>query len=102
TGSGPSLRRDMYGNIFFGNDDDDPMSRMMMMQRPDMPRPLVTTEVLRAGPNEAWVAAIDDAFRPKLADVKARLHLKVSEEEKAFPLIEALAAAQPDEAKELV
>jgi hypothetical protein len=100
---GPRLRRDMFGNIFFGDDDDDPRMRMMMMQgQRDMPRPVLIPDVLKAGPDEKWVAAVADSFRPKLADVKARLHLKMNEEDKAFPLIEALAVAQPDEAKELV
>lgn len=96
------LRRDMYGNIFFGGDDDDPMARMMMMQRPDMPRPVPVAEVIKAAPSPAWVAAVDDGLRPRLAGTAARLHLKANEEDKAFPLVEQLAAAQPDEAKELV
>jgi hypothetical protein len=101
-GSGPRLRRDMYGNIFFAGDDDDPMNRMMMMQRPDMPRPVPIAEVVKAGPTPEWVAAIDESLRPKVAGVTARLHLKANDEDKAFPLIEHLAPAQPDEAKELV
>lgn len=101
-GGGPRLRRDMYGNIYFGGDDEDPMARMMMMQQPNMPRPIAVAEVIKAAPNPAWVAMVDDSFRPKLAGTVARLHLKANEEDKAFPLIEALAPAQPDEAKDLV
>ena len=102
-GGGPRLRRDMYGNIFFGTDDqEDSMARMMMMQRPDMPRPVLVADVIKTAPGPAWVSAVDDSSRPKLADVVARLHLKANEEEKAFPFIEQLAAAQPHEAKELV
>jgi hypothetical protein len=101
-GSGPRLRRDVYGNIFFGNEDDDPMARMMMMQQPNMPRPVPVADVLKAAPGAAWVAAVDDSFRPKLAGTVARLHLKANEEDKAFPLIEQLAPSQPQEAKELV
>lgn len=96
------LRRDMYGNIFFGTDDDDPMARMMMMQQPNMPRPVPVADVIKAAPSPAWVAAVDDGLRPRLAGTVARLHLKANEEDKAFPLVEQLAAAQPDEAKELV
>jgi hypothetical protein len=104
TSSGnPRLRRDMFGNIFFSTgDDDDVQARMMMMQRPDMPRPVLVVDVIKAAPNPAWVAAVDDSLRPRLAHTVARLHLKVNEEEKAFPLIEQLAPAQPSEAKELV
>jgi hypothetical protein len=101
-GSGPRLRRDMYGNIFFGNDDEDPSIRMMMMQNPNLPRPVPVADVIKAAPSAEWVAAVDDSFRPKLAGAVARLHLKANEEDKAFPLIEQLAPTQPMEAKELV
>jgi hypothetical protein len=96
------LRRDMYGNIFFSADDDDQMSRMMMMMQPNMPRPVPVADVLKAAPSSAWVASVDDSLRPRLAGTVARLHLKANEEDKAFPLIEQLATAQPEEAKELV
>ncbi|HEX4609860.1 MAG TPA: hypothetical protein VH092_16810 [Urbifossiella sp.] len=96
------LRRDMYGNIFFGGDDEDQMSRMMMMQQPNMPRPVPVADVIKAAPGAAWVAAVDDSLRPRLAGTAARLHLKMNDEEKAFPLVEQVATAQPDEAKELV
>jgi hypothetical protein len=99
---GPRLRRDVYGNIFFANDDEDPMARMMMMQQPNMPRPILVADVIKAAPGPEWVAATEEALRPKLAEAVARLHLKVNEEEKAFPLVEQLAGAQPEEAKELV
>ncbi len=101
-GGGPRLRRDMYGNIFFAGDEDDGMSRMMMQQRPDMPRPVLVSEVIKVAPNAAWVASVDDSLRPKLAGAVARLHLKSNEEDKAFPLIQQLATSQPLEAKELV
>lgn len=97
------LRRDYYGNIFFSSgDDDDMQARMMMMQQPNMPRPILVADVIKAAPNAEWVAAVDESLRPKLAEAVARLHLKVNEEDKAFPLIEQLASSQPGEAKELV
>lgn len=102
SGSGARLRRDMYGNIFYSGDDDDGPSRFMMMNQGNMPRPVPVGDVLRARPNDQWIAAIDATQRPKLADLLARLHLKVGEEDKAFPLIEQMAVAQPDEAKALV
>jgi len=103
SGSGPRIRRDVYGNIFYSsNDDDDGMNRMMMMNNGNMPRPIALGDVLRARPNDAWVAAVDDSIRPRIADLLARMHLKVNEEDKAFPLIAELAKAQPEEARELV
>lgn len=97
----PQLRRDVFGNIFFSSGDDDP-ARMMMMQQPNLPRPILVADVIKAAPTPAWVAAIDESLRPKLAAAVARLHLKVNDEDKAFPLIEQLAPAQPGEAKGLV
>ncbi len=101
-GGGPRLQRDIYGNIYFANPNEDPMVRMMMQQRPDMPRPITVAEVIKEAPSAEWVKAVDDSLRPKLAEVVARLHLKSNDEEKAFPLIEHLAPAQPDVAKQLV
>jgi hypothetical protein len=101
-GGGSQLRRDIYGNIYFANTDEDPMVRMMMQQRPDMPRPVKVSDVIREAPNAEWVKAVDDSLRPKLAEAVARLHLKSNEEDNAFPLIEQLAPAQPGVAKELV
>ncbi|HEY1188834.1 MAG TPA: hypothetical protein VGE74_14360, partial [Gemmata sp.] len=101
---GSRLRRDIYGNIFFSapSDDDDMMARMMMQQQPNMPRPILVADVIKAAPDAQWLSAIDESLRPKLAEAVARLHLKVNEEDKAFPLIEQLAPAQPGEAQELV
>jgi hypothetical protein len=62
--------------------------RMMQMQQPNMPRPILVADVIKAAPTAAWVAAVDESLRPKLAEAVARLHLKVNEEDKAFPLIE--------------
>lgn len=98
----PRLRRDMFGNMFFGGDDDDDRMSRMMMQQNNMPRPIPVADVIKAAPTAAWVAQVDESLRPKLAGTVARLHLKANEEDKAFPLIEQLAAAQPNEAKELV
>jgi hypothetical protein len=102
-GNGSRLRRDMFGNIFFGGGfDEEDMNVRMMMQQPNMPRPVLVADVIKAAPTAEWVAAVDESFRPKVADAVARLHLKANEEDKAFPLIEQLAPSQPGEARELV
>lgn len=98
--SNASLRRDRFGNIFFGDDDELMMRRMPM--RPDMPQPIPVAELIKTVPSAEWIAAVDDSIRPRLAGISARLHLKAGEEAKAFPLIEQLAAANPAEARELV
>ena len=98
----PRLRRDIYGNIFFSSgDDDDPQARMMMMQ-PNAPKAVPVADVLKVAPAGDWLKALEPGLRPKLADIAARLHLKINEEDKAFPLIEQMAASQPVEARELV
>lgn len=102
TSSGSRLRRDRYGNMYMFDDDDFMMQQRMMMGNPNQPRPVLVADVMKAAPDPAWVAAIDPSLRPKLAGLAARMHLKVEEDEKAFPLIEQMAAAQPNEAKELV
>ncbi|MBX9627511.1 MAG: hypothetical protein K2X82_27165 [Gemmataceae bacterium] len=102
TSSQSRLRRDRYGNMYMFDDDDFGMQQRMMQQRPDMPRPVTVADVIKAGPSPAWVKAIDPSLKPRLAGTAARLHLKSDEDEKAFPLIEELAPAQPAEAKELV
>ena len=45
---------------------------------------------------------VDGGVRPKIAIVLAQLCLKLADEDKAFPHIEALAPTHPDQAKELV
>jgi hypothetical protein len=102
-GSGAArMRRDMYGNFFFvGDDDDGPNLRMMMQQNPNMPRPVSVVDVLKAGPDEAWLDAVRDDLRPKLAILLCQLRLKADEERKAFPYIERLAGTHKLKAREL-
>ena len=78
------------------------MSPEMMMQRQgNMPRALVTGEVLKDRPGDAWLALLDEGIKPRFSKVFAQLYLKVNEEEKAFPYIEGLSATHPRQAKEL-
>jgi hypothetical protein len=102
TGSGSRMRRDIFGNFYFTNpDDEESPNPFMMMQQQDRPQPIAVGELLRAGPGTAWLERIDPSLQPKLHHILAQLHLKVAEEDKAFPHIEKLASAQPDQAKEL-
>jgi hypothetical protein len=97
--TGPRMRRDIFGIMYLSGDDDMPMR---MGQRPDMPQPIMVRELIKTVPSTAWVEAVDAVLQPRLAGTAARLHLKVNEEDKAFPMIEKLAATQPVEARELV
>jgi hypothetical protein len=97
----PRMQSDRFGNIFFSMMDDDDDNRFRFNQRPDMPRPIPVSDIVLNRPSVDWIKSIDEGLRPKLAGVLAQLHLKLSEEDKAFPLIEQLATAQPNEAKNL-
>jgi len=98
--AGPSMRRDNYGNIFWMRDymDDQPMYN----RNPNIPVPVEAVDVLECRPGDAWLAHTDEALKPQLSMVTARLFLKVSEEAQAFPHIEQMAAKFPDKGKELV
>jgi len=97
----PSLRRDMYGNIFFGNDDEDPYQRMMMMQRPDQPRRSPPPRC--SGRPERGVGCRD---RRRVPPEARRREGPAAPEGvrggEGVPAHRGARAAQPDDAKELV
>jgi len=100
TSLGPRMQYDPFGNIYYSNYDQ--MSPEMMMQRQgNMPRALLTRDVVKNRPGEPWLALLGESKRPKFATVFAQLYLKVNEEDKAFPYIETLSATHPRQAKEL-
>ncbi len=96
---GPRMRRDRYGNFFYGYDDGNPMQ--FMMNNPNMPRPIRVAEVLESRPGDSWSDALDPGLKPKFATVCAQLYLKVGEDALAFPYIERLATTHRDKAREL-
>jgi hypothetical protein len=103
TGYGARMRRDFYGNFYFMNPDDDgQQQQMMFMRQMGLPLSLTTPEMLRCAPSADWLKRVDNGVRPKIAIVLAQLYLKVADEERAFPHIEALAPTHPDQAKELI
>jgi hypothetical protein len=98
--SGPRMRRDRYGNIYWIN-DDDPYQTMMMRQQ-NMPLPIHTADLLRTRPEKGWIANLDPGPRARLSIFLAHLHLKADEEQKAFPFIEELATTDKQAARELL
>src|SRR5262249_50928816 len=99
-GSGAArMRRDIFGNLYFMSDDGGP--NPFMMQNPNQPKPISLVDVLSARPEKAWLDAVEDGLRPKLAMVLCQLHLKAEEEREAFPYIEQLAQTHPRQAREL-
>lgn len=99
TSLGPMLRRDVYGNFFYLNEDG--MMQPGMPQNQNMPRAIAVAQVLDARPEGEWLARLDDSARPRYANLLAQLYLKVGEETLAFPYLESIAAAHPDKAREL-
>jgi hypothetical protein len=96
--SSPSMRRDVFGNIFFMR---DPME-MMRPQNQNQPKPIGTKELLTTRPGKGWLSAVRDNLRPKLEITLCQLHLKADDEAKAFPFIERLAGTHPEQARKLV
>jgi hypothetical protein len=100
---GPRARRDYFGNFYYMNVDDDGNQQMMWnLRQQGLPAAIATGELLRAAPEAGWLNLIDPGLRPKLQAILAQLHLKVGEENKAFPHIQSLAPTNPTLAKDLV
>jgi len=96
TSRGPSIQRDVYGNIFYMDYGRG------MRGNPNMPLAIPTKDVLDQRPSDAWLAEVAVALRPSVEATLARLLLKVGAEAESFPFIERLARAHPDAAEDLV
>ncbi|MCA9199916.1 MAG: hypothetical protein KDA87_20390, partial [Planctomycetales bacterium] len=90
------LRRDVYGNYYY-SEDYDYNSRRMSGQS----SPIETPDMLENRPTDDWLALLSPSIQPKFQMIFAQLYLKVNEEEKAFPFIEAFAQSQPEKALDL-
>lgn len=94
---GAYMQRDMYGNYFWTNSSSSSRSAPN-----GMPSPIPSGEVLDTRPGPEWLEFLDDGYRSRFAIETARLHLRVKEEEEAFPYIEQLAETHKDDARDLV
>ncbi|QEH34587.1 hypothetical protein OJF2_31280 [Aquisphaera giovannonii] len=99
TSLGPRMQYDSFGNMYYSNYDMTP--EQMMARQGNMPRALLTGDVIKNRPGDAWLAAVDEGMRPRFSTTLAQLYIKVNEEDRAFPYIEALAATHPRQAKDL-
>jgi hypothetical protein len=99
TSYGNRMRWDPFGNIYFMN-DSMAFNRMMPGQQ-NQPQPIATGKILETRPGSGWLALLDEGPRARLSLVSAQLFLKVQEDVQAFPYIEAIAGAHPDEARKL-
>ncbi|MEZ6096985.1 MAG: hypothetical protein R3C03_22640 [Pirellulaceae bacterium] len=95
---GTYMQIDMYGNYYWVTEDQF-RSRYSYSQQP---RPIKIGDVLSVSPSLGWKNLVDKSLLPEVDNVSARLHLKINEEDKAFPFIESLAADHPTTARDLV
>lgn len=90
---GPQVQRDTYGNIYYW--DPEQMNQQWGVAG------VRASRVLEARPSPAWLELVDATLRPRIEATTAQLYLKVGEDLDAFPYIEAMAEAQPAQAREL-
>ncbi|MFT7484716.1 MAG: hypothetical protein ACI9F9_000560, partial [Candidatus Paceibacteria bacterium] len=95
TSRGPSVRRDVFGNVFYSSYNYNYTNR-------NIPTALSTDQLLEIRPSDSWLAHVSGGLRPKFSMVTAQLLLKMNEESDAFPYIERLAEVHPEEALDLV
>jgi len=97
TRRGPAMNRDMYGNIFYFNGMNPRTT-----SRSSRVTAISTGDLLEIKPSEEWLDLIDENLKPEFDAVLAKLYLKVSEDDSAFPYLESLAEAYPKKAEALV
>jgi hypothetical protein len=86
---------DPYGNqIYF-----DGMQQNY--QDPNQLPAIPIDQLLPTAPADAWLAALEKSVLPRMRILLAELHLKIDEDQKALPYLEAVAADQPKAALSL-
>lgn len=94
--SQPNLRFDRYGNMYYDN------NRYGRTSQPGQNKqPIATGDILDNAPSKEWLNFVSNSMQPKFSMLLAQLHLKVKEDEKAFPYIETLAKSYPEKALDL-
>lgn len=98
--SGPAMRRDNYGNIFYMDEGESgPFGRS---QGSGTLQPIPTGELMDVRPGEEWLRQLSEPLRPRFDMLFAQLYLKVGDEDQALPCIERLVATHPRTAVTLV
>ena len=95
---GGRMRYDRYGNSYYATDDQ----YFRHGNNSRRPRPIRVGDVLEIAPSEAWRKRVRPTLKTQMQQIFANLHLKINEEEKAFPWIERVAKQNPKVAKSLV
>ena len=92
----PNLRFDRYGNMYYDNNRYGNNG-----QQGQSKQPIATGDILENTPSAEWMKFVASSMQPKFSMILAQLHLKIKEDEKAFPFIEAIATTHPEQALEL-
>lgn len=99
TSLGPRLQRDTYGNFYYY--DYEMQNNPYRYRNGQMPEPVTTEKILDTIPEGEWFDAIDESLKPEISILCANLLLKVNEDERAFPYIEALVKTNKEQAQSL-
>ncbi|NOX56637.1 MAG: hypothetical protein GXP27_19770 [Planctomycetes bacterium] len=89
------LRFDAYGNPYYIGYASPSGSRRQ-------PQPILITDLLECAPSDQWTKRLSAALRPSFQAMRARLLMKIGEEEDAFELIRPLAGTHRELTKKLV
>ena len=92
------MQIDMYGNYYW-QDEQQFMQRYNSRPRP---RPIKLGDMLQVAPSLDWRNKISSSLHTEIRKVMANLHLRVNEEDKAFPYIEQIATGHPEIARDLI
>lgn len=93
-----TMRIDMYGNYYWVDQQQLNQNRGGQPR----PRPIKLGDLLEIAPGSDWRGHVDPSLQTQLKKVLAQLHLRLNEEDQAFPYIESLAQSRPDIARDLV
>ncbi|MFT7631476.1 MAG: hypothetical protein ACI87E_002514, partial [Mariniblastus sp.] len=95
---GEYMQIDMYGNYYWV--DRDRLNQMRGGTR--NPRPIKLGDMLEIMPSNEWRKHVSSSLHTQMRNITANLHLRVNEEDQAFPYIEEIAIDHPKIARDLV
>ncbi len=92
------MQIDMYGNYYWVDQDD--LNRRYGGRQ--QPQPIKMGDMLEIVPSKKWQEHVSPSLHTQLRKLTANLHLRINEEDEAFPYIEEIATDHPEIARDLV